>query len=125
MMTQVNFDSIGGGGSIKTGTGTFSTINTESTVNTGISNLSKFVLVLKPTGWSSTLCACLYDADVSTTKYTTLSTNDGSNAWAYNGTFGTVGDDRLVRIKSISNGDITLISPKSSNFLGDYYWYAE
>ena len=125
------FRALTGGGSggisnVATGVETL-TASQQKTISTGLSSVTKFTIVLTPKAESSYYWgnSCVYDKDVSSSKYLTFSWNGTTAHGASPSVGSSSGNDRLTSIKSVSGGDVTVIAPSSSSFCGDYYWYAE
>lgn len=131
MMTQVNFDSIGGGSSVKTGTfevTNASTAGSITPIDTGLgSSIKRMVIVgenpnastgpFSIIGWDSVFPASY--------KYVQIGSGGGGNTVA----IGTTQHVTLMLDKRLdtNNGVIemswTNLNPTNKN--GTYYWYAE
>lgn len=121
---KVDYGSIGG--TVKTGTCTIDTSSGRKTVviDTGISNLSKFILVgAKTTGNA----AYLYWVSTDSTKYNAVSNNGGGTGFAVYNALGTAGDARILCLDSVGNdGKVTIRGIDNSNWNNmEWTWYAE
>ena len=109
------------GGSTKYGTiGSYS-INSEFTVQTGLTSVTKFTLVTAIPNVTNRRTVTVYDADVSTTTCAIayLGGSVTSNATNFN-----TRNTYMPVIKSISGGDITILT--GSNIAIDSgFWFAE
>lgn len=126
---KVDYGSVSGGGNIHTDTGTFSATNTSYPIDTGLSSVSKFVLVHKGNAYT-TLNTVLYDADVFSDKYVCYSQNNataiGPGSAKNVGTSPGGSFSQCAWIESISGGTVTVKSPDNVNFVPtDFWWVAE
>ena len=132
MMTQVNFDSIGGGGSsVASGTFTVTSVNeVVPEIDTGLgSNLSRFVVIGVMDAHSSGTASAVVWVSSCPASYNDIS------AAAYGGHSNVaVGTAPLVAqsvaIMSVSNGKVNLKAGGGGSYgtspcKGTYYWYAE
>lgn len=114
----------GGGGNIKSDTTeATTTANQEITINTGLSQINKFVWMAKKTT-GSYLDIVVYDRDVDSSKFSYATA--GRNQGEYNVAFKTSGNAYTTVMKSVSGGTVTLIASTNVNYRVDAgYWYAE
>ena len=109
------------GGSAKYGTiGAYST-NSEFTVQTGLASVNKFTLVTTIPNVTNRRTVTVYDADVSTTTCAIayLGGSQTSNATNLN-----TRNTYMPVIKSISGGDVTVLTA-SSVAINSGFWFAE
>lgn len=114
----------GGGGNIKSGTTeATTTASQEITINTGLSQINKFVWFAKKTT-ASNLDMVVYDRNVGASNFTYASA--GRYQGEYNVAFKTSGNTYTTVMKSVSGGTVTLIASSNVNYKVDAgYWYAE
>ena len=110
-----------GGGNAKYGTVGAYAVNSEFTIQTGLASVSKFTLVTTNPSATNRRSATIYDADISTTTCAVayLGANTTSNATNFN-----VRNAYVPVIKSISGGDVTILTG-SSIAVKDGFWFAE
>ena len=124
-MYQKAIGSAGGGGA-KSGSGTFTASSQEVPIPTGLSSVTRFVIFAEPTGFPYSLCTAIYDSTWQSGRYGCYSSNSsnvyGTTSMIY---WGTAANERTITIKTVSDGTVTVVAPSNSNFIGDYYWYAE
>lgn len=114
----------GGGSNIKSGTSlATTTVNEEITIDTGLTQINKFVWMAKQT-IGDYLDMVVYNRDVDPSKFSYAST--ARYQGEYNVAFKTSGNAYTTTIKSVNGGTVTLIASSNINSRVDAgYWYAE
>lgn len=125
MFTDMLANNVGGAVVYK-GEGIFTAINQEVSINTGLSNISKFTLIISVTGFENLISIVYYDADNDPNKYHTIAEHsNGAYGGANYYNLGVVVNQRTTTINSVNGGIVNLISAENSNFIGNFFWYAE
>ena len=117
---KVDYGTIGGSGSVKYGTLTNIATNTEYTIDTGLSSITKvFCLFGHPTG--SRAVGVMYDP-TSTGKYLSWASS-ANNAETNNST---VASSYACTVMSVSGGTVVVKTPSNASYIpSEMYWYAE
>ena len=118
-----------GGGSAKSGTVTLTT-NQEYSISTGLTSVTKFTIVIphyfSSGGGQLAASVAMYDANATSSLYCAMAHNGENGGYATGKAIGTsAGNERLITIKSISGGTVTVVAPSNINFTGESTWYAE
>ena len=126
-MALAELEYIGGGGGtdIKTGTVSVTAAGQNLLFDTGLTNITKLLIEFVPTGYAAKgYGVVVYDADVSTTVYRSLSTT-GSGAYGNTYDVGTNAATRCLTLNSISGGRVSCTAPsQGAGYFGDLYWTA-
>ena len=115
-----------GGGGGKSGSVTL-TAGQELQIPTGLSNIKRFILYCANYTYNQLVFdEAFFDFDIVQNMYGTSAHNGENGGYATAKSIGTSsGNERLITIKSVSGGTVTVVAPSNSNFVGTFYWFAE